>query len=182
MLNIDLTIFPILETERLILRRLDINDLNTMYTMRTDPEVMKYIPIPITQSEEEIKQYIHSIDERMAAKECVNWAITLKEEGTMIGTIGFYRMKLEHYRAETGYMSLPKFNGKGYITEALQAIVHYGFSTMKLHSIEALLDPENIGSMKVLEKCGFIKEGHLKENWFFDGQFLDTVIYSKLNK
>lgn len=182
MLQIDLSIFPTLETERLILRRLDINDLESMYTMRTHPEVMKYIPIPLPQSEEEVKQYIQSIDTRMDSKECVNWVITLKESDVMIGTIGFYRMKLEHYRAETGYMTLPQFNGKGYVTEALQAIINYGFNTMQLHSIEALVDPDNIGSIKVLEKCEFVKEGHIKENWFFNGVFLDTVIYSKLNK
>lgn len=182
MLQIDLSIFPILKTDRLTLRRLDLNDLKPMYTMCTHPEVMKYIPVSLTQSEEDVKEYIHSIDKRMDSKECINWVITLKETGEMIGTIGFYRMKLEHYRAETGYMTLPQFNGKGYVTEALAATINYAFSTMKLHSIEALVNPENIGSIKVLEKCGFKKEGHIKDNWFFNGEFLDTVIYSKLNE
>lgn len=182
MLQIDLSVFPVLETERLILRRLDINDAVTVFTLRSSPEIMKYIPVPLTQTIEEAETYIHSIDKRMEEKECVNWAITLKENNVMIGNIGFYRMKLEHYRSEAGYSTLPEFNGKGYVTEALQAIINYGFSTMKLHSIEALVDPDNIGSIKVLEKCGFEKEGHIKENWFFNGTFLDTVIYSKLNK
>ncbi len=52
---------------------------------------------------------------------------------------------------------------------------------MKLHSIEAVIAPENVASAKVLEKCNFIKEGYFKENEFYNGQFLDTVIYSKIN-
>lgn len=182
MLQIDLLIFPELETERLKLRRLEQSDVNTVFALRSNPEIMKYIPVPLTQSIEEAEAYICSIDKRMENKECVNWAITLKDSGVMIGTIGFYRMKLEHYRAEAGYMILPQFNGKGYVTEALNAIIEYGFSTMKLHSLEALIDPANIGSMKVLEKCGFEKEAHFKEHLFFNGQFLDSAIYSKLNK
>ena len=64
----------------------------------------------------------------------------------------------------------------------MKEAVNYGFQVMKLHSIEAIIDPDNHASAKVLEKNGFIKEAHLKENEFFDGRFLDSVIYSILNK
>lgn len=99
----------------------------------------------------------------------------------MMGTIGYYHIKHEHYRAEIGYMLLPDFQGKGYVTEAITEVVNYGFITMGLHSIEALIDPANLASAKVLEKCDFIKEGHCKESEFYNGEFIDTVIYSKLN-
>jgi ribosomal-protein-alanine N-acetyltransferase len=79
-------------------------------------------------------------------------------------------------------MLLPEYQGKGIITEAIKEVVNYGFKVMKLHSIEAIIDPENFGSEKVLQKNGFVKEAHLKENEFYDGKFLDTVIYSKLNQ
>ena len=64
--------------------------------------------------------------------------------------------------------------------EAINAVVDYGFSILGLHSIEAQLNPENIGSSAVLESTGFTKEGHLKENLYFKGEFRDTAIYSKL--
>ena len=91
-------------------------------------------------------------------------------------------MKPEHYRAEVGYMLFPEYNGKGIVSEALQRVVEYGFNEMKLHSIEAILDPENTGSEKVLLKNGFVKEGHFIENEFYEGRFLSTLVYSKLNK
>ena len=79
-------------------------------------------------------------------------------------------------------MLLPEYHGKGIVSEAVKEAVNYGFQVMKLHSIEAIIDPDNHASAKVLEKNGFIKEAHLKENEFFNGRFLDSVIYSILNK
>jgi ribosomal-protein-alanine N-acetyltransferase len=79
-------------------------------------------------------------------------------------------------------MLLPEYHGKGIITEAIKEVVRYGFKIMKLHSIEAVIDPENYISEKVLRKNGFVKEAHLRENECFEGRFLDTVIYSILNK
>lgn len=182
MLELDFTTFPVLETERLILRRLTVADTDMMFAIRSNPEIMQYIPRPLAQTKEDIVKHIELVDEKINANECINWAITLKENNIAIGAIGFPHFQTQHFRGEIGYTSLPQYNGKGYVTEALQAVLDYGFSTLKLHSIEALVDPENIGSMKVLEKCGFVKEAHLKDNFFFNGVFLDTVIYSKLNK
>jgi ribosomal-protein-alanine N-acetyltransferase len=122
------------------------------------------------------------INDKIEANEGINWAITLKDDVQLIGIIGHYRIKPEHHRSNIGYMILPEHNGKGIVTEAIKAVVKYGFETMKLHSIEAVIDPENLASAKVLEKNGFVKEAHLKENEFFDGRYLDSVIYSLLNK
>ena len=99
----------------------------------------------------------------------------------MLGTIGYYHIKPEHYRAEIGYMLLTEYQGRGYVTEAINEVTKYGFKNMELHSIEAVIDPANLASAKVLEKCNFIKEGYFKESEFYNGQFIDTVIYSKLN-
>jgi ribosomal-protein-alanine N-acetyltransferase len=79
-------------------------------------------------------------------------------------------------------MLLPEFHGKGIITEAIKVVVKYGFEVMQLHSIEAVIDPRNYASEKVLQKCGFIKEAHFLENELYNGNFLDTVIYSLLKR
>lgn len=79
-------------------------------------------------------------------------------------------------------MLLPDFHGKGYVTETIEEVVAYGFTKLGLHSVEALIDPANLASANVLEKCRFVKEGYFKESEFYNGQFIDTVIYSKLNK
>lgn len=174
--------FPNLETDRLLLRRVDENDVNEIFALRSNPETMKYIPRPLVKTTEDALEHIAMIDSKIESNEGINWAITLKDNPKLIGLIGHYRIRPEHFRAEIGYMLLPEFNGKGIISEAVKEVVNYGFKIMKLHSIEAVLDPENFGSEKVLEKNGFIKEAHLKENEFFEGRFLDSVIYSILNK
>ncbi len=182
MLTLDFTAFPELHTDRLTLRRADATDIQQLYRLRADEQIMKYIPRPPATSLDEIAEFLRLTDEKIAANEMINWMITVKGDPTMIGTIGFYYIKPEHYRAEIGYMLLPEFQGKGYVTEAIAAVVNYGFKAMGLHSIEAVVDPENIASCAVLEKCGFVKEAYFKENEFYNGKFLDTVVYSKLNK
>jgi ribosomal-protein-alanine N-acetyltransferase len=181
MLTINFNPFPNLETERLLLRRIDAIDVNEIFALRSNPETMKYIPRPIAKTTEDALEHIAIIDAKIETNEGINWAITLKGDPKLIGLIGHYRIKPEHFRTEIGYMLLPEFNGKGIITEAIKEVVNYGFKVMQLHSIEAIIAPENFGSEKVLQKNGFVKEAHLKENEFYEGRFLDTVIYSILN-
>jgi ribosomal-protein-alanine N-acetyltransferase len=182
MIQINFTPFPNLETERMHLRRVVNADVNEIFALRSDKETMKYIPRPLAKTIEDALEHIAHIDSKIENNEGINWAITLKNDPKLLGIIGLYRINPEHYRAEIGYMLLPKYNGKGIMTEAIKDVVKYGFEIMKLHSIEAIIDPENFSSEKVLQKNGFVKEAHLKENECFEGRFLDTVIYSILNK
>ena len=182
MLTINFAPFPNLETERLFLRRVATEDINEIFLLRSNKETMKFIPRPLVKTEEDTMAHIALIDSKIEANEGINWAITLKNKPKLIGIIGHYRIKPENYRAEIGYMLLPEYHGKGIITEAIREVVKYGFEKMKLHSIEAIIDPKNYASEKVLQKNGFVKEAHLIENEYYEGRFLDTVIYSKLNK
>lgn len=182
MLAINFTPFPNLETERLYLRRVAKEDVNEIFALRSNEETMQYIPRPLVKTEEDAMAHIAMMDEKIDNNEGINWAITLKNDSKLIGLIGHYRIKPEHFRAEIGYMLLPEFHGKGIIVEAIKETVKYGFEIMKLHSIEAVIDPENLASEKVLQKCGFVKEAHFKENEYYEGRFLDSVIYSILNK
>lgn len=180
MLDINFTPFPNLETERLHLRRVVKEDVKEIFALRSNKETMKYIPRPLVKTEEDAMAHIALIDSKIENNEGINWAITLKGNPKLIGLIGHYRIKPEHFRAEIGYMILPEYQGKGIIMEAIKETVTYGFNIMKLHSIEAVIDPENYASERVLQKCGFVKEAHLKENEYYDGRFLDTIIYSIL--
>ncbi len=182
MLEINFLPFQILQTERLILRRVDKEDVREIFALRSDQEVMKYIPRPLLKTEEEAIAHITAIDEKIDSNEGINWAITQKGNPKLIGIIGHYRLKLEHFRSEIGYMLLPEYQGKGIISEALKEVINYGFEVMKLHSIEAIIDPENIASEKVLKKNGFLKEAHFKENEYYQGRFIDTAVYSILNE
>jgi ribosomal-protein-alanine N-acetyltransferase len=182
MLQLNFEPFPNLETERLFLRRVNNSDVKEILQLRSDPETIKYIPRPLLKNTEDALEHIANIDAKIATQEGINWAITLKGSQKLIGIIGHYRISPENYRSEIGYMLLPQFRGKQIIPEAIKKVVKYGFEEMKLHSIEAIIDPANLASEKVLQKNGFKKEAHLKENEFYEGRFLDTVIYSLLNK
>ena len=182
MLTVNFLPFQEIETERLLLRRVNNDDAPQVFALRSNPETMKYIPRPLVTTVDEALEHIRMIDDKIIGGEGINWAITLKGDPKLLGIIGHYRIKPEHYRAEVGYMLHPEYHGKGIITEAIKAVVAYGFNEMQLHSIEAIIDPENGASAAVLEKNGFEKEAHLKENEFYNGKFLDTVIYSLLKR
>ncbi|PWA06239.1 GNAT family N-acetyltransferase [Flavobacterium psychrotolerans] len=182
MLTINFHPFQNLETERLLLRRIDVNDVEEIFSLRSNPETMKYVPRPLAKTIKDALEHIAMIDAKIKSNEGINWAITLKDDPKFIGIIGHYRINPENYRSEIGYMLLPEFHGKGIITEAIREVVNYGFHKMQLHSIEAIIDPENTASEKVLLKNGFVKEAHILENEFYDGKFLDTVIYSLLKR
>ncbi|CAD0006318.1 GNAT family N-acetyltransferase [Flavobacterium salmonis] len=181
MLNFNFTPFPVIETDRLILRRITNDDVNEVFELRSNPETMKYIPRPLVKSSEDALEHIAMIEEKIVTNTGINWGITLKTNSKLLGIIGYYRMQPENYRAEIGYILLPDFHGKGIITEAVQRLITFGFNDLKLHSIEAVIDPENFASEKVLQKCNFVKEAHFKESDFYEGKFLDKVIYSLLN-
>jgi [ribosomal protein S5]-alanine N-acetyltransferase len=179
-MNIDFSNFPLFSSERLVYRRLVEEDLPQLFALRSNPEAMKYIPRIPHKSIEDARAQLIVIDERIASNEGINWAVTKKNEDKMIGIVGHYKIDFENFRSEIGYMFLPEYQGKGYGTEMVKALLDFGFTYMGLHSIEAVVDPNNLASGKILEKNGFRKEAHIKENFFFEGQFLDSVIYGKL--
>lgn len=182
MIEINFHPFKNLETERLSLRRVSIDDLNEILELRGNPETMKFIPRPLVKTEEDALNHFKMIDEKIEKNEGINWAITVKENPKLIGIIGHYRIQPENHRCEIGYMILPQYNGQGIVTEAIKAVLEYGFEDMNMHSIEAVIDPDNIASERVLQKNGFVKEAHILENEYYDGKFWDTVIYSILKR
>jgi len=182
MLNINFEPFPNLETERLLLRRLDNSDVKEVFALRSNPSTMKFIPRPLVKNDEEALEHIAMINAKIDNNEGINWAITIKGNPRLIGIIGHFKIQQQNYRAEIGYMILPEYHGQGIVAEAIKEVVRYGFEEMQLHSIEAIIDPNNVASERVLQKNGFVKEAHILENEFFEGKFIDTVIYSLLKR
>ncbi|MBP4137884.1 GNAT family N-acetyltransferase [Flavobacterium geliluteum] len=172
--------FPVITTERLLLKRITNEDVAEIFELRSNPETMKYIPRPLVKTTEDALEHITMIEDKIETNTGINWGITLKGNPKLLGIIGYYRLQPENYRAEIGYMLLPNYHGKGIIPEAINKLIDYGFDELHLHSIEAVIDPENLASEKVLQKCGFVKEAHFKESDFYEGRFLDKVIYSLL--
>jgi [ribosomal protein S5]-alanine N-acetyltransferase len=182
MLEINFNPFPILATERLVLRRIDNEDIEVVFELRSNPETMQFIPRDLQKTTQDTLKHIAEIENTIQKNEGINWAITFKDNPKMIGIIGFYRIKPENHRSEIGYMLLQEFQGKGVITEAILGVLRYGFNILNFNSIEAIIDPRNIASECVLQKNGFVKEAHILQNVFHNGQFLDSVTYSLLKK
>lgn len=182
MLKLNFSPFPVLESERLRFRKLTDNDVPAVLQLRSDPKVMEYIPRPLVSTQEEALAHIKMINDKIDANTDINWAVTEKGNDSCIGIIGFYRTQPENFRTELGYMILPEHHNKGYVSEAVNTLLNYAFNALNFHSIEAIIDPRNIASERVLQKNGFRKEAHLIENEFYNGEFLDTVIYSILKR
>lgn len=182
MLTISFLPFPIIESDRLLLRQVSKDDVDEVIALRGNPENMKYIPRPLVTTTAMALEHIAMITEKIEQNIGINWAITLKGNTKLLGIIGHYIIKPQDYRSEIGYMLLPEYHNKGITAEAINVVLNYGFEVLNLHSVEAIIDPNNIASAKVLEKNGFKKEAHLKENIFWNNRFYDSEIYSLLNR
>ncbi|MEO8066872.1 MAG: GNAT family protein [Flavobacteriales bacterium] len=180
MLTVRFSPFPILTTERLLLRKLVRSDAPAMFAMRSDPRVMQHIGRPRATALEDARKLIRVVQKDLAGDHSISWAITLKGDDTLIGTIGYYRLKLEHHRGEIGYMLSADHWRKGIMGEALDAAVACGFDRFGFHSIEADTDPLNVASNALLARHGFVREGLFKENFFWDGKYLDSAVWSRL--
>ncbi len=183
MLTLNFKEFPILTTERLVLRQHSLADAPTLFKLRTIEEVMRYIHRERPRTIEDVETLITTINEGYTQGQTIAWVISLKDNPAhMIGSIGYWRTDLANYRAEIGYMLHPDFYRKGIVSEALTASIRFGFEEIKLHSIMANVAPENIASQQVLLKHGFVKEASFKEDHYFNGKFLDSEIYSLLKR
>lgn len=172
--------FPVLETERLILRNYTRDDAEAVFSYRSNIDAMKHISRPVQRNLDEAKEMIEKVNAMVDSNEGIGWVIMLKGSNQVIGGVSFHRIKKEHYRAEMGYMIHPHYWRQGIVSEAVKALLDYGFKQLKFHSVEAFIDPDNIASQKVLEKFNFMKEAHFRESYFFEGKFIDSAGYSLL--
>lgn len=182
MLTLNFTKFPILETERLILREHDLADAEAVFDMRTNETVMKYIYRERPKDLLEIKTFLTAFNKGFENGDNLAWVIALKDNPKkMIGSVGYWRTDYANHRAEIGYMLHPDYWRKGIVSEALAKTIAFGFENMNLHSICANVSPKNDASRQMLIKHGFYKEASFKDNYYFGGQFLDSEIYGLLN-
>ncbi|MCM3122801.1 GNAT family protein [Mesobacillus sp. AQ2] len=178
----DIDTFPVLETARLVLRKVIKDDASSIFKYLSNEEVMKYYGLEpfksINDALDEISWYqsIHN------ARTGIRWGITLKEQGVVIGSCGFHNIVSKHFRSEIGFELSQELWGKGIAAEAVEAIINYGFQHMNFHRIEALIEPQNRSSQKLVEKFGFIKEGLLRDYEFTQGKFDDLYMYSLLKR
>ncbi len=180
MLKVSFNPFPILTTECLNLREIKQGDALDIFQFRSNKEAMQYIGKPLAKGVAEVEELIKRIEEGVESNTAIAWGISLKNSDSIIGTIGFHKIEFENYRAEIGYMLHPSYWRQGLMNEAIHVILNFGFLNLNFNSIQAIIEPNNIASSAILTKHKFVKEAYFRENYYFNGHFQDSEIYSIL--
>lgn len=169
--ELSFTSFPYLTTDNYYLRRLNLTDENEIFILRSDDRINKYLDRPKAESLEDARKFINRIINAMTEKESVFWVISAKNDSKLIGTICLWNISEDKSKAEIGFELLPDYHGKGIMQEVIPVILKYGFEKMKLHVIEGEVEPNNMKSIKLMEKNGFAYHTKLE----------NTVIFSLIN-
>ena len=171
-------VVPRIQTRRLILRGLTEDDIPFLFEHFSKNETNEYSSDEnVTSLEEARELYSKYIATR---PHLFRLGLVIKEARELVGTLGFYGIDCENRRAIAGWDLKKEHWGRGLMTEALQALIDYAFGEMNLNRIEASSDPQNSRSIRLMERCGFRKEGVLRQRFYYKGSFHDDVIYSIL--
>lgn len=172
MFKTNFTPFPILSTNRLILRQLEMSDAQDIFDHRLDDIVNTHLDNFRHSSIEETKAFITRVQNEIASGKTILWVLTEKDQDRFIGTVCFWNIFPDEAKAETGYTLVSKFHKMGYMHEALEKIIDYGFNTMNLKTIDAYTHERNESSIKLLVRNGFVpgtnpKDGAGENRVFF---------------
>ena len=173
-MSFNFTEFPILETERLTLRKTLKSDGPVMFFLRTDAEVNKYINRPNPHKTiAEAEAFIAKITKGIEVGTDLTWGIALKGEPELIGSICLWNFSEDRRVAEVGYSLSPKYHNQGIMSESLKTVLNFGFGELNLEEIEAYTDRSNESSKKLLTKAKFeLVEGKVDEG------FPDNVVFA----
>ncbi|QOR67894.1 GNAT family N-acetyltransferase [Cytobacillus suaedae] len=170
--------FPTLETDRLQLREINLEDAQNIYDLFSNEEVTRYYGQETLTNIEQAHQFVTFFDKNYKEKRGIRWGIQIKGTSTLIGTIGFNAWSPKHKRAEIGYELHPNHWRKGFATEAVSKVISYGMTELELTRIGAVVFIDNKPSNDLLLKLGFEKEGILRNYMYQNGIPHDTNVYS----
>jgi len=155
-MNLNFTSTPVLTTERLLLRGLNEEDFQAVHQLRSDPTVNAFVGRTNSSTLESAKAYILKMNNLVDKKECLYWAITSIADKTFLGSVCLWNFDTENEIVEIGYELLSEFQSKGYMSEALKAVIEFAFTTMNAKLITAFPSADNSNSVSILKKLGFI--------------------------
>ena len=166
------TPFPVLETERLTLRALELNDAKAIFGLRTNKEVNTFITRTMLNNLSETRAFIDSISNSIVNNTGVFWVLESKDTAELLGTVGLRNFEIEEDYAEIGYDMHPDFQENGYMSEAFEVILDFSAKQMDLKFLEAFTHKDNNASMALLEKFNFElqpdrKDANVKENQIY---------------
>ena len=172
-----------LETERLILRPIEETDVPVLFPLINDADVARNLMrVPHPYPEEEYAPWIRNAREKMERREQFDMAIVLKETGLPIGSCAIEDISWEHMRGEIGYWLGKKHWGQGYMTEAVRRMAQFAFEELGFERLHAYCFTWNAGSIRVLEKAGFKREGHIRRAVKKGDEFIDVFLYGLLRE
>jgi ribosomal-protein-alanine N-acetyltransferase len=171
---------PSITTERLRLRWLTPADVPALFAIFGDPEVCRYWSRPALQDLAAAQALHAEIVQYFADRSLFQWGLAERTSDRVVGTCTLAALSLEHRRAEVGFALARAAWGRGYMAEALPALLAFGFDTLALHRVEADVDPRNVRSIRLLERVGFRREGYLRQRYHVAGEAQDAVLYGLL--
>jgi RimJ/RimL family protein N-acetyltransferase len=179
---IDGETLPVLDAPRVRLRWLTAGDVDALFAIFSDPAMMRYWSSPAMQDRAEAEALLAKIHRQFAEHFAYQWGVELKQERRLIGTCTLFHLDPANRRTEIGYCLGSPYWRQGYMREALTALFDYAFGPMALRRLEADVDPRNEGSLRILERLGFQREGLLRERWNVNGEIQDTAFLGLLAK
>jgi ribosomal-protein-alanine N-acetyltransferase len=157
MLTLNFTPFPTITTMRLVLRQLQGDDVQELFTLRTNEQVNRYLNRPLPGSLDDVKKFFSIVNQITKDNEGLYWVITRNGENKLLGNIGLRNFDPEHRQAEIGFELHPDHQGQGIMQEAITHVLAYAFSDLGLQSIIAETAPGNLRSIQILQRHGFVK-------------------------
>ena len=168
-------------TPRLLVREFGLSDHAALYAVESDAAVTRYLPYEPRSFDAVRKLIVERLQEQGSIERAVyDLAIEQHGTGALLGRCGLKIDAGMQRSAMIWYVLAPQYWGRGFATEAVRALVSVAFREMALHRLWADIDPRNVGSLRVVEKLGFLREGHLRENYFLKGEWCDTYLYGLL--
>lgn len=171
-----------METGRLILRAFTENDVEDIYEYASDEEVAAFLVWDPHKTRDDTYDFLNMSKEIFHNSDNIDWGIELKEEGKLIGAISIRKWNDANRCGDIGYVLSKKYWNKGFATEALRAVIRYGFEKLNVNRLEAHCDEINSASYRVMEKAGMKYEGTLRQKVFIKGKFLNIRFYSILKE
>lgn len=170
-----------IETERLILRKFSYQDNDNMRkNWISDGRLQSLYGEPAYTTQEEAKQLLDKYISSYINPLYFRWAVIEKDNNECIGQIAYFLVDKNNMFAEIEYCIGADFQNKGFATEATKAVIEYGFEKINLHKIQISHKAINNSSRRVIEKCGFVFEGTLRDYFYNNGKFTDRLYYSIL--
>ena len=169
--------FPLIETERLIMKKMSHSDAEKIYEMRSNPKMHEHTDSKPDESIDDTIAYINKMNKGIEEGKWLIWAIEDKGTQKVIGSISIWNFNPEEGSGELGYGITPEYQGRGLMKEALLCIVEYGFRSISLNAIEAYTEENNTKSLKLLESCGFSLVNKVQDKGYYSDKTYNMLVY-----